>query len=827
MSTTRDRVSVPIRGMTCAACVAHVERALESVPGVGGVRVNLATERAALRLDGADLDTLAGAVEDAGYGIASTTTTLVVEAADPAPLRAAEDVVRSLDGVVDVTQERAGGRVTAKFLEGVVGVSHLRHALEEAGYRVVGIVGDDDSDAVGRREIDALRARLALSLASASVILAFMAFPIWPDWLPFRMDWAFLALATPVQFWAGSRLYSSAWAALKRRAANMNTLIAMGTSVAYLYSAVVTALGIGELPDGRAVNTYFDTSTAIIGLVLLGRYLEARARRRASDAVRSLIALQPRQARVLRDGLEMEVDVEEVSTGDIVLVRPGERLPVDGEVVEGSSSVDESMLTGESLPVDKGPGDQVYGATVNTTGAFSLAATKVGRESALARIVRLVEDAQSSRAPVQRLADNVSSYFVPAVAALSLAAFAVWLFAGPPPAHLNAALVAVAVLVIACPCALGLATPTAVMVGIGKGAERGVLIRTAEALETALRVNVVALDKTGTVTEGRLSVAETVAASIDEDELVRLAASVEDASEHPIARAVVDEAETRGLSRVSASGVRALPGHGVEGKVDGKRVLVGSLRLIERNGLSVPGELEESALRLEREGSAPLYAAIDDEVRGIIAVSDSPRPDSEDAIGRLRERGIEVVMLTGDGEPAARSVADEVGIDRVFANLLPGEKVDVISRLQAEGKTVAMVGDGLNDAPALAKADVGIAIGTGTDAAIESSDIALVGGGLTGVVTAIELSRSTMRTIRQNLFWAFAYNVMLIPIAAGVLYPVFSDGVPEALSPILGEHGFLNPVLAATAMAVSSLTVVANSLRLKRARLNVGRRRRA
>ena len=821
-ASTRERVSIPIRGMTCASCVVHVERALESVPGVGEVNVNLATERASVQVDGEiELIDLAGAVEDAGYGIVSTKVTLVVETGEPPPSRAVDDVIGGLDGVANVTLTGDSGRVLVEFVEGVVGVSDVRHTLEKAGYSVSGVVGDDEVDAVGRREVSLLRTKFVVSLAVAAVIMAFMALPAGLDWLPFRMDWVFLAMATPVQLWAGRQFYSSAWGALKHRTTNMNTLIATGTSVAYLYSGAVTVFGGTGLFEDRATDTYFDTSTAIIGLVLLGRYLEARAKGRASNAVRALIGLQPRQARVVREGRETDVDIDDVAIGDVVLVRPGERVPVDGEVAEGATSVDESMLTGESEPVEKTPGDVVYGATVNTTGAFSFRATKVGRDTALAQIVKLVEDAQGSKAPVQRLADTVASYFVPAVIAVSITAFGVWFLVGPSPAYVNATLVAVAVLIIACPCALGLATPTAVMVGTGKGAERGVLIKSAEALETAHKVDVVVLDKTGTVTEGRPSVIETVAVSMGENRLLMLAASVESGSEHPIGRAVVEEAESRGVDRTAASGVRALPGYGIEGRVDGARVVIGSRRLMEQNGLAVPEELDARMSRLEGEGRILLYVASNEAVRGLIAVSDSPRADSRAAISQLRRRGLEVVMLTGDGERTARAIAEQVEIDKVFAEVLPVEKAEVISRLQAEGKTVAMVGDGINDAPALAQADVGIAIGTGTDVAIESSDITLVGGELTGVAAAIDLSRSTMRTIRQNLFWAFAYNVALIPVAAGVLYPVFSDGVPEALSPIFGEHGFLNPVLAAGAMAISSVTVVTNSLRLRRTKLGV------
>ena len=817
--------------MTCAACVAHVTAALEDVAGVDAANVNLATERAGLTLSPGfrvSLAELSGALEDAGYGLRVEKLTLKIGGITSAScVHRIEGALNGVEGVelADVSLATESGMV--EYVPGVATVADLREAIESVGYSVTGVVSEAGGSAVAR-ELGALKWKAGVSLGVAAIIMAVMVSQVDLSRLPLRVDWIFLAVATPVQLWAGHQFYSSAWNALKHRAANMDTLIVTGTSVAYLYSAAVTVFAGSTILEGRASGTYFDTSTAIVGLVLLGRYLEIRAKGRASNAVRALIGLQPKRARILRDGREFDVGVEDVVPGDVVLVRPGERLPVDGEVIDGASSVDESMLTGESVPVEKAPGDAVYGATVNTTGGFSFRATKVGRDSALAQIVRLVEDAQGSRAPVQRLADAVAAYFVPAVVAVSIAAFTIWLFLGPEPAYLSATLVAVAVLIIACPCALGLATPTAVMVGIGKGAERGILIKSAEALETAQRVDVVVLDKTGTVTEGRLSVVETVAASISQDELLRLAASIERRSEHPVGRAVVEASERLGADWAAPTDVRALPGLGIEGTVDGTRVVIGSLKLIEHSGLPVPEDIEASADRLERQGRTLLYVGSGGEVKGLFALSDSPRADSKAAVELLRNKGIEVVMLTGDRERTARAVAAQVGIDRVFAEVLPGEKADVVSRLQAEGKTVAMVGDGINDAPALARADVGIAVGTGTDIAMESSDITLVGAGLTSVAAAIDLSRATMRTIRQNLFWAFAYNVALIPIAAGVLYPVFSaDGVPEVLSPILGQHGFLNPVLAAGAMAFSSVTVVTNSLRLRRAPVGVRQRRRA
>ncbi|MDA1347942.1 MAG: copper-translocating P-type ATPase [Chloroflexi bacterium] len=819
---TKDRLTIPVRGMTCASCVSHVSHALQSVEGVEEVTVNLATEKATVKfVDGPPrLEDLAEAVKDAGYGIESTKVTLVIEDVMKSEGgQTVKGVLGSLEGVVNVDADGDSGRATVELVQGVVSVSDLRHALEDAGYSVSGVVGDDEGDVVGRRELSLLKVKFLFSLAVAAVIMVSMAVSTTLDWLPLRPDWVFLALATPVQFWAGRQFYSSAWGALKHRTSNMNTLIATGTSVAYLYSAAVAVFGDTSFFDGRATGTYFDTSTAIVGLVLLGRFLEARAKGRASSAIRALIGLQPKQARVVKDGRETDVDVEDLLEGDVVVVRPGERLPVDGEVISGVTAVDESMLTGESFPVDKDPGSTVFGGTVNTTGGFSFRATKVGRETALAQIVRLVEEAQGSRAPVQRLVDVIASYFVPSVIGVALAVFAIWLLVGPPPAYVNATLVAVAVLIIACPCALGLATPTAIMVGTGKGAERGVLIKNAEALERAHKVQVVVLDKTGTVTAGRPSVVEIVTESMAEDDLLALAAAVERGSEHPIGRAVVEAAAEKALELTAVEDLRALPGFGIEGRIGGSAVAIGNRAMMSREGLAITNDLESAAGRLEEQGKTLLFVAANGVVEGLMAVSDAPRADSKQAVESLRRKGLEVIMLTGDNERTARAVAKQVGIDRVFAEVMPGDKAAVVMRLQEEGWIVAMVGDGINDAPALVQADVGIAIGTGTDIAIESSDITLVGGGLQGVAAAIELSRATMRTIRQNLFWAFAYNVALIPIAAGVLYPVFSDGVPDALSPVFGEFGFLNPILAAAAMAISSVTVVTNSLRLRRVNL--------
>ena len=632
------------------------------------------------------------------------------------------------------------------------------------------------------------------------------------------MDYLLLALATPVQFWGGRQFYHGAWGALKHRTSNMNTLIAVGTSVAYFYSVAATLLGDSIFPGNIEVATYFDTSTAIIALVLLGKYLEARAKERASSAIRNLMSLQPQTANIIRDGSEEQIAIDDIRVGDIVIVRPGERIPVDGEVLKGFSSVDESMLTGESVPVDKSEGSEVFGGTVNATGSFTYRVSKVGRDTVLSHIVRLVEEAQASRAPVQRLADTVAAYFVPAVIGVATLTFAFWLAFGPEPTYLHAILTAVSVLIIACPCALGLATPAAIMVGTGKGAEFGILIRSAEALERAHKVNTVALDKTGTLTQGKPSLVEIMSDDIGPDELLRVAASAEQGSEHPLGRAIAEAAEERNLAPIAASDFRALPGFGVSVTLDGELVLLGNLSHMQTNDVALNG-YQARADEMAARGSTPIFVARNGKVAGLIALADAIRPEAKRAVGNIGREGIDVVMLTGDNRRTAEEVAKQVGIDQVISEVLPGDKASSIEALQDEGKIVAMVGDGINDAPALAQADVSFAIGAGSDVAAETADITIVGADLDAIPRAFRLSRSTMRAIRQNLFWAFAYNVALIPVAAGILYPFFAgSGVPDSLSLVLGQYGFLNPILAAGAMAISSVTVLVNSLRLRRFR---------
>ena len=662
------------------------------------------------------------------------------------------------------------------------------------------------------------------AVLSALVFLGSMGFAFVPSFL--TNGWVLWALATPVQFWVGRQFYRAALSAARHGGTTMDSLVVLGSSAAYLYSAAGVLFPGFFDHHGLGTPMYFDSAALIITLILLGRLLEARAKGQTGEAIRTLIGLQPRTARVMRGGGEVDLPIAEVRHDDIVRVRPGEKVPVDGVVVEGSSAVDEAMLTGEALPVVKGPGDEVIGATLNTSGTFTLRATRVGAETALAQIVRLVEQAQGARPPIARLADLIASWFVPAVMAVAGVTFVVWLLAGPQPA-LNYALInAIAVLVIACPCALGLATPTAVMVGTGKGAQNGVLIRDGASLETAQTLQTIVLDKTGTVTEGRPAVTDIVlaadgdgrAVATSPDELLRLAAAAERGSEHPLAAAVVRAARERGLELPDARDFRATAGHGVRAVVDGHDVLVGNERLMVQGdvtrdvppvGGAAAGDAAvgcgEAAGRLAAAGKTPIHVAVDGRPAGLIAVADPVKPGAAAAIARLHGLGLRVVMVTGDRRETAAAVAAEVGIDEVVAGVLPDGKAAEVARLQTGGVRVGMVGDGVNDAPALAQADVGVAIGTGADVAIEASDVTLVSGDLNGVVTAIALSRATMRTIRQNLFWAFAYNTALIPIAAGILYPPF--GI------------LLNPIFAAAAMGLSSVTVVSNSLRLRRFRV--------
>jgi Cu+-exporting ATPase len=734
-------------GISCASCVMTIEDALLAVPGVDRAAVNMATERATVEYDPAQ-----------------------------------------------------------------VGIERLREAISDAGYELLERDQDaGDAEATARREeIADLSRRTALgAVLTAPVLVASMASDLFgATWAPgVLMDhWVQLALIAPVMLYAGWPIHRTGWLALAHRSADMNTLIAVGTAAAFGYSLVAT-LFPGLLPSDLR-DVYYETVGVIITLILLGRLLEVRAKAGTGEAIRKLIGLQPNTARVVREGSEEEVPVEQVVPGDVIAVRPGEKVPVDGELIEGRSTLDESMVTGESLPVSKEPGDTVIGATVNGTGAFRFRATGVGADTMLAQIVRLVEQAQGSKAPIQRVADRVAGYFVPAVIFIAIAAFVVWFDFGPSPQLTFALVSAVAVLIIACPCALGLATPLSIMVGTGKGTESGVLIRSAEALEAAHRLDAIVLDKTGTITRGEPALTDVVASDgVGEEELLRLTAAAERSSEHPLARAVLAGAEAWGLTAPEADEFDSVTGRGLRARVEGRRLLVGTRRLLGEAGIDA-APLEEAASALEAEGKTAILVALDGAAAGVLAVADTVKPASAEAIAALRELGLGVVMISGDNARTAEAIASQVGIERVLAEVLPSDKALEVRHLQDEGKLVAMVGDGINDAPALAQADVGIAIGTGTDVAIEAADVTLVSGELRGVPVALSLSGATMRNIRQNLIFAFGYNTLGIPIAAGVLYP------------FIGLQ--LSPMIAAAAMAASSLSVVGNSNRLRRWRPGAG-----
>lgn len=810
-----EKARIHITGMTCTTCAATIEKGLAETPGVEQANVSFASEKASIEYDPTkvSLAKIKNTISQIGYGVATKKSIFPVGGMTCASCVArVEEALSSVPGVISANVNLASEKATVDYIEGTE-LADLRRAVKEAGYELGSEAETlEDVTTASQREIRNIRNRFILAIILGALILVLGFGPSFVG-KPYLL-WA---LATPVQFWAGLRFYRGAWGALRHRTADMNTLIAVGTSAAYFYSVVAILFPGLFVAAGREPALYFDTAALIIGLILLGRFLEARARGQTSEAIKKLIGLQPKTALVIRDGEEMEIPVEDVQVGDLVLVRPGERVPVDGIVHKGYSSIDESMITGESIPVEKKGGDEVIGASINKTGSFQFEATKVGKDTTLAQIIRLVEEAQGSKAPIQRLADIIASYFVPIVIGIAITTFIIWYFLGPAPAFTFALLNFVAVLIIACPCALGLATPTAIIVGTGKGAENGILIRSAEALERSHKISTVLLDKTGTLTRGEPKVTDIIAIpSSSQEEVLQLAASVEHGSEHPLGEAIVRAAAEKKLELSPASDFNAIPGHGVEALVKGKKLLLGNLRLIKDKGLSLNG-LGEEADCLWEKGKTVMFLGLDSQVVGIIALADTLKPNAKEALEELHKMSIEAVMLTGDNQRTAEAIAREVGIDRILAEVLPEHKAQEVKKLQDEGKVVAMVGDGINDAPALAQADVGIAIGTGTDVAMETGDITLISGDLGGIVTAISLSKRTMRTIKQNLFWAFAYNTALIPVAAGVLYLAFGHiGVPSGLHFVLGDYGFLNPILAAAAMAASSITVVFNSLRLRK-----------
>ena len=835
-----ERVTIPVTGMTCAACASRVQRRLEKGAGVQDATVNFGTERATVTYDRGSMDTarLVELVRSAGYDARTETVALPVTglewAVSAEPL---ERELKAVTGVIAASVNLAAGEARVDVLPEVVTPEVLEAAVRRAGYTLseaVAIADPVERERVAReREYGQLLRKFWLA-AGVGVLAMILSMPLMMEpsamhradlldrlmmplahWtltaFPFLgsvsgdvLRWALLVITTPVLVWSGRHFFRGAYSGLLHGTADMNTLIALGTGSAYVFSVVATVAPGLFTSAGLVPDVYYEAVAMIIALILLGKVLEARAKGRTSDAIRRLMGLQPKTARVLREGAEIDVDVSDLVVGDVVIVRPGERVPVDGVVLSGRSAVDQSLLTGESLPVEKGEGDEVVGGSINGSGSFRFEATKVGRDTALAQIVRLVQDAQGAKAPIQRVADRIAGVFVPIVVGIAVVALIAWLMFGPEPRFVFAMVSFVTVLIIACPCALGLATPTAVMVGTGAAAERGVLFRGGDALEIARDLRVVVLDKTGTVTEGRPAlVGMHAAGGADEREVLRLAASVERVSEHPLGAAVVDGAIERGIETATVSDFASFGGRGIFGVVDGRRVLIGNRALMQESGIEVEA-LGDVANEEASAGRTPVYVAVDDVVSGILLIADPVKATSAAAIAELRTLGIEVLMLTGDNVRTAEAVAREVGVDRVIADVLPADKARVIRELQQErGVRVAMVGDGINDAPALAQADIGIAIGTGTDVALEASDVTLVGGDLGGVVTAVRLSRRTMRVIRQNLFWAFIYNVIGIPIAAGALYPLF--GV------------MLSPVFASAAMALSSVSVVGNSLRLRTA----------
>lgn len=831
------RISLPVDGMHCASCAAAIERRLRHEPGVDSAEVNVATQMAAIAYDEAQTTPrqLIAAVRDAGYEVDEQDTSFPVDGMTCAAcVGRVEKALSRVPGVVDAVVNLATRMATITYLAGMTTPADLHAAVRDAGYGVpvleqpatVGIAPEvvDYQRQRLEKELTLLRRDLWIAgtlggivvLVSMGVTQAVSLLHLdLSDPLALTLAWVLLVLATVVQFGPGWRFLISAWRGAWHGQADMNTLIALGTLSAWAYSVLVVwrpSLVLAPMMHGMPPAAsilhflYFDTSVVIIGLILLGRYFEARARSGTSAAIHKLMGLQPRTARVIRGGETVDIPIAEVVAGDIILVRPGEKIPVDGEVIEGRSTIDESMLTGESLPVEKGPGGTVFGATLNRTGSFTFRADRVGAATVLAQIIRLVAEAQGRKAPVQRLADTVAGIFVPVVLLIAMVTLLAWVFIVPQAyllpgqTRLVAALLHfVAVLIIACPCALGLATPTAIMVGTGRAAEMGILIKGGEVLERAHALTVIVFDKTGTLTHGQPKVTAVVALDGDDDALLRLAAAVEVGSEHPLGEALVHEARLRGLALPAVLEFAAVPGRGVEAEVDEQRVFVGNAAFLAERGIDLT-PITEEASALAEHGATPLYLAAKGRVLGVIGVADTVRPNAVMAVEWLRKIGLTPVMLTGDHTRVAEAIARQMGIDRVLAEVLPPHKANEVKRLQNEGAIVAMVGDGINDAPALAQADLGIAVGSGTDVALEASDITLVGDDLTGVVVGIDLSRRTLRTIKQNLFWAFIYNILGIPIAAGVLAP-------------LGLA--LSPMLAALAMAFSSVFVVSNSLRLR------------
>jgi Cu+-exporting ATPase len=810
---TLTRIELPVSGMPLKEHSTHLESTLRALDGVSEVTVNATANRLEVKYDSQKVDVarLVGAVKSIGFHVGIANIKIGIENLRCAScVKFIEDELKATQGVLHATVNIATQEAIVDYFPQKTTFSQLNAAIETWGYKTRAATSEaplDKQEEAHAREYSKLMNKFWFATAISVPVLATAYYQVVPFLRDLSMDslrllWGVTALLTfPVMFWSGSDFFTGAYASFKHRSANMNTLIALGTGAAWLYSTFAI-LFPSVFPEGTS-EPFYDVVAVVIALVVLGQALELRAKGQSSSAIKKLLGLQAKTARVIRDGIEMDLPVEEVLVGDVIQVRPGEKIPVDGVIVEGSSAVDESMLTGESMPASKKMGDEVIGATINKTGAFKFRTTKVGKDTALAQIVKMVQDAQNSKAPIARLADTVSGYFVPVVMILAVWTFVVWFVIGPQPQLVYALVTSVTVLIIACPCALGLATPMSLMVGIGKGAENGILIRSGEALQTARAIQTVVLDKTGTITKGKPELTDIVMSdqsSVNRDQLLRLAASVEKVSEHPLAQAIVEGAQARKLEFAEVKDFEAIPGYGVSAQVEYKRILIGNLKLMNREKIAL-GSLEEKSKSLADDGKTPMFIALDGKAASIIAVADTVKEDSAEAIKALQELGIEVVMITGDNRRTAEAIARKVGVTRVLAEVLPEDKAKNIQQLQAEGKKVAMVGDGINDAPALVQADVGLAIGTGTDVAIEASDITLIKGSLKGVVTAIEVSRATMKNIYQNLVGAFFYNVLGLPVAMGLLFPFFGL--------------LLSPLIAGAAMAFSSVTVVGNANRLR------------
>jgi len=809
------RVNLPVSGLHCVNCALRIEKALGETPGVKEATVNFATNLASITFDRQKVNEaeLVKKIDELGYKAIVEKTELPVKGMSCAAcVRRVESAVKALKGVVEASANLALGRVAVEFIPGEVNLSEIKRAIEEAGYEVPEEVGEEplsQAEKQAEEELTRLKRQLVIGAILTVPILLGSFKSIFP-WLPpfFANHYLLWFLATIVEFYSGWAFLRGAWLSFRHRSADMNTLVSVGTLSAYLYSVVATLWPGIFYRAGFKPDVYFDTSAVIIVLVLLGRYLEAGAKSRTLLSLRKLAGLEAKSARVIRNGQEVEIPAREVRVGDLVVVRPGEKIPVDGQVVEGQSSVDESAISGESLPVFKQPGDEVIGATINRTGYFKFRATKVGEQTVLAQIIKRVEEAQASKAPVQRLADKIASYFVPVVMSLAVLVFIVWFDFGPEPALTRALLSFVSVLIIACPCALGLATPTAVMVATGRSAENGILIKSGEALEKAAEVRLVFFDKTGTLTRGQPEVTEVVAvAGISPEQLLELAAGAEKASEHPLAEAIIKKAKEARLSIPEPEEFFNREGQGLEAKVNGEKILVGNFRFLTAAGINWSQAVNQKIEELENQGKTlvGVASAASGQLLGLIAVADELKEEAPTAIKELKEMGLKTILLTGDHLKTASAVGRKLGLDEAYAGLLPEEKLNIIKKFQQAGEVVAMVGDGINDAPALIQADVGLAIGSGTDIAIESADITLVSADLRKVVTALKLSRQARRIIRQNLFWAFFYNLIGLPVAAGVLYPFFQIT--------------LNPMIASLAMAFSSVTVVSNSLRLRRLKI--------